>query len=166
VILHLYPEIQGLSWVAPAPGRAGLSTGAHSSERFRLRASQGYGPAAQALAAYPSTPASPSLAGSLDAYAQARELHQPAYATPWLLSADGPAWLNLFLPLQIQGRFGGVLLAESSIDALYDYSISADVSPRYATSLRNANGQVLAGSRVPRPKAATNSNSLTAWLGW
>jgi PAS domain S-box-containing protein len=166
VILHLYPEIQGLSWVAPASGRAGSPSGAQSSERFRLRASQGYGPAAQALTAQPIPQASPSLAGSLDAYVRARELHQPAYASPWLHSADGPAWLSLFLPLQVQSRFGGVLLAEYSIDALYDYSISADVSARYATSLRNANGQVLAGSRVPRPKAPTGGNGLTAWLGW
>jgi PAS domain S-box-containing protein len=165
VFLHLYPEIQGLSWITSAPGSTSASTSAQSSPNFQLRASLGYTPAAQALTAQPGTLAPPSLAGKiLAAYARARELHQPVYATPWLHSADGPARLDLVLPLQIQGRFAGVLLAEYSIDALYDYSISADVSARYATSLRTTSGQVLAGSRVPRP--SPKGGGPTSWLGW
>lgn len=172
VLLHLYPEIQGLSWVEPRPGPAAGSrrlapaSPVAPAERFKLRASQGYGPAALALAMQPfGTPPSQSVSSSVVAYAQAGELHQPVYAAP-LMSSDGPAWLNLFLPLQIQGRFAGALLAEYSIDALYDYSVSADISARYAISLRNASGQVLAGSRAPLRRATTNGNSITAWLGW
>lgn len=145
-LLSQYPELQGLSWI---------------DERRRLRVAQG----------------NPSLAYSLvnntqrgetstakpneteNAYALARELRQPIYvqrnATP-----DGTALLELHLPLHTRTRFAGVLLAEYSLDALYRYGVPSEVSARYAVSLRDSRGEVLAGSN------ASNRNRTGPWLGW
>jgi PAS domain S-box-containing protein len=146
VLVRQYPELQGLSWI---------------DERMRLRAMQGQASLAQSLVAglSPPTalPAKPSETGN--AYALARELRQPIYvqhsATP-----DGAALLELHLPLQTRTRFAGVLLAEYSLDALYRYGVPAEVSARYAVSLRDSRGDVLAGSSAPKRNRASTS------LGW
>ena len=146
VLLTQYPELQGLSWV---------------DERRRLRSANGNPSLAQTLASAPAhgsaSPAKPSE--TENAYALARELHQPIYvqrnATP-----DGNALLELHIPLFSRTKFVGVVLAEYSLDTLYRYGVPSEVSARYAVSLRDSRGEVLAGSIAPR---RTRASQLLPW---
>lgn len=145
-LLAQYPELQGLSWV---------------DERRRLRAFTGNPSLAQSLANASAhggvRPAKPSE--TENAYALARELHQPIYvqrnATP-----DGNALLELHIPLFSRTNFVGVVLAEYSLDTLYRYGVPSEVSARYAVSLRDSRGEVLAGSIAPR---RTRASQLLPW---
>ena len=146
VLLTQYPELQGLSWV---------------DDRLRLRASQGNPTLAVGLTSGGgrggALPGKPS--DTENAYALARELRQPIYvqraATP-----DGTALLELHLPLQTRTRFAGVVLAEYSLDTLYRYGVPAEISARYAVSLRDSRGEVLAGSSAPK------RSRTGPWMGW
>ena len=51
-------------------------------------------------------------------------------------------------------RFSGMLLAEYSIEGLYRYGIPAELGARYAISLLDAEGALLAGSAIRTPPAA------------
>ena len=62
--------------------------------------------------------------------------------------------LQLHIPLTFRARFAGVLLAEYSVDGLFRYGVPAEVSARYAVSLRDANGALLAGTNIPIRTAA------------
>jgi PAS domain S-box-containing protein len=145
-LLTQYPELQGLSWL---------------DERRRLRAAHGNPSLAHSLTNSPARagarPEKPS--DTENAFALARELRQPIYvqrsATP-----DGTALLELHLPLYSRTRFSGVLLAEYSLDTLYRYGVPSEVSARYAVSLRDSRGEVLAGSSAPK------RNRAGQWLGW
>jgi len=146
VLLNQYPELQGLSWV---------------DERLRLRASQGNATLAQGLAQGAARngvrPTQPTE--TENAYALARELRQPIYVQR-AASPDGTALLELHLPLHTRTSFAGVVLAEYSLDTLYRYGVPAEVSARYAVSLRDSRGEVLAGSSAPK------RTRTGPWMGW
>jgi PAS domain S-box-containing protein len=146
VLLNQYPELQGLSWV---------------DERMRLRASQGNPTLALGLTQGATRngvrPAKPTE--TENAYALARELRQPIYVQR-AASPDGTALLELHLPLHTRTSFAGVVLAEYSLDTLYRYGVPSEVSARYAVSLRDSRGEVLAGSSAPR------RNRTGPWMGW
>ncbi len=141
-----YPELQGLSWI---------------DERKRMRASQGHATLATGLVNSParSADALEKPGETENAFALARELRQPIYVQR-AASPDGSALLELHLPLHSRTRFVGVLLAEYSLDALYRYGVPSEVSARYAVSLRDSRGDVLAGSSAPK------RNRAGQWLGW
>lgn len=146
VLVAQYPELQGLSWL---------------DERHRVRAAQGNNSLAQSLSN--ATTRSGALPGrpseTENAYALARELRQPIYvqrnATP-----DGSSILELHIPLYSRTHFAGVVLAEYSLDTLYRYGVPPEVSARYAVSLRDSRGEVLAGSIAPRRNRASQ---LLSW---
>ncbi|HBH40135.1 MAG TPA: PAS domain-containing sensor histidine kinase, partial [Curvibacter sp.] len=146
VLLNQYPELQGLSWI---------------DERLRLRASQGNPTLALGLAQGATRngirPAKPTE--TENAYALARELRQPIYVQR-AASPDGTALLELHLPLHTRTSFAGVVLAEYSLDTLYRYGVPSEVSARYAVSLRDSRGEILAGSSAPR------RNRAGPWMGW
>jgi PAS domain S-box-containing protein len=71
--------------------------------------------------------------------------------------------LQLVIPLQEPGRFGGALMAEYSVDGLYRYGIPTEISARYAVSITDAKGAVLAGVR---PDAKKLSNRLPDWISY
>jgi PAS domain S-box-containing protein len=146
VLLAQYPELQGLSWV---------------DERRRLRSSSGNAALAQSLtnaSGYGSLSAA-KPGESESAFALARELHQPIYAQR-AASPDGSALLELHIPLFRRTQFVGVVLAEYSLDTLYRYGVPSEVSARYAVSLRDSRGEVLAGSIAPRRNRA---GQLLSW---
>jgi PAS domain S-box-containing protein len=146
-LLGQYPELQGLSWL---------------DERRHLRASAGHATLALALT-QPGTRNEQAgerpTGDSEQAYALARELRQPIYAQR-VASPDGMALLELHIPLTPHGRFAGVLLAEYSLDTLYRLGVPPEVSARYAVSLRDSRGEILAGSSAPRRSRASQL------LGW
>jgi PAS domain S-box-containing protein len=66
--------------------------------------------------------------------------------------------LQLQVPLDNQGRFGGVILGEYSLDALLRLGIPPEVSARYAVSLIDDQNLTLAGNTAP-PR-----NTMARWL--
>jgi PAS domain S-box-containing protein len=145
LLINQYPELQGLSWV---------------DDRRRLRASQGVAILAQGLTATESRPGDlpRQPTDTENAYTLARELRQPIYAQRNVSSEA--ALLELHLPLQTGRRFVGVLLAEISLDALYRFGVPSEVSARYAVSLRDSRGGILAGTAAPRRTHAVQ------WMAW
>jgi PAS domain S-box-containing protein len=89
-----------------------------------------------------------------NAYSLARDLKQPVYVQRNAAS-DGSALLQLHIPLSNRSQFAGVVMAEYSVDSLYRYGVPADVSARYAVSLLDSKGAVLAGSSIPKRNPAT-----------
>ncbi len=80
----------------------------------------------------------------------ARELGQPIYSQH--PATDAPATLQLHIPLNDKVRFSGVLLTEYSVDGLYRYGVPTEVAARYAISLLDGNGALLAGTSIVAPR--------------
>ncbi|HSV53328.1 MAG TPA: PAS domain S-box protein [Burkholderiaceae bacterium] len=137
-----YPELQSITWI---------------NERRRVIASQ------QA----PSFPtAQKRLTGEVlrvgdteATYSLARDLRQPVYSQP-TASSDFSDTLQLHVPMFDLAKFSGVVLAEYSLDGLLRYGIPSEVSAKYAVSLLDGKGALLAGSVVPPRNPAT---TLVPW---
>ena len=142
-LVSQYPELQAITWI---------------DERGRIRASH----------------AAPTLAGSqvrvagevlrkdvtADNFSLTRDLQQPVYAQPAASTDDAVPLLQLHVPLNVQGKFGGVVLGEYSIDSLLRYGTPTEVLARYAVTLLDEKQQVLAGTPLPpRSRAAQ-------WVPW
>jgi len=80
-------------------------------------------------------------------YALARELRQPVFSQP-NAGGDPSEMLQLHIPLFDQGLFAGTVLGEFSIDSLLRYGVPTEVGARYAVSLRDAKGKLIAGNQV------------------
>lgn len=87
-------------------------------------------------------------------YALARELRQPVFSQPEA-GREPPSVLQLHIPLFDQGLFAGVVLGEFSIDGLLRYCIPPEVSARYAVSLLDGKGGLIAGNTVNLREGAT-----------
>lgn len=76
-----------------------------------------------------------------------RDLGQPVYAQP-SVGDDGapPPLLQLMVPLSANGAFGGVVLAEYSVDSLLRYATPTEVLSRYAVTFVDSSHHVLAGT--------------------
>ena len=127
-LVSQFPELQTITWI---------------DDRRRFKA--GY--------AAPSVhPAQQHLIGDVlrpgdieSNYALARELRQPVFSQP-AAGGDPPAMLQLHIPLFDQGLFAGVVLGEFSVDGLLRYGMPSEVQARYAVSLLDAKGKVIAGN--------------------
>lgn len=86
----------------------------------------------------------------------AREVMLPIY-TPVQRPANAQpkeAVVQLVLPLIDKARDHGVLVVDYSVDALFRYGVPGEITSRYAVSLRDASGQLLAGSEIPQRRLA------------
>jgi PAS domain S-box-containing protein len=127
-LVSQFPELQTITWI---------------DDRRRFKA--GY--------AAPSVhPAQQHLIGDVlrpgdieSNYALARELRQPVYSQP-VAGGEPAAMLQLHIPLFDQGLFAGVVLGEFSVDGLLRYGMPSEVQARYAVSLLDAKGHVIAGN--------------------
>jgi hypothetical protein len=135
-LVSQYPELQALTWI---------------DERRRIKASY----------AAPSVhPAQQRSIGDVlrpgETESQLRAGARPAAAG--VLAAGGrrrpSGLLQLHVPLADQGKFAGVILGEYSIDSLLRYGVPPEVSARYAVSLLDGKGRVLAGSHCRRGPGA------------
>ncbi|MGZ5182071.1 MAG: PAS domain-containing sensor histidine kinase [Ramlibacter sp.] len=137
-----YPELQALTWI---------------DDHRRLKASY----------AGPSLPVQQQrVAGDVlrageteSTFTLVRDLQQPVYSQPTGGTEPVPL-LQLHVPLAEQARFAGVVLAEYSIDSLLRYGVPAEVTARYAVSLVDAKGRLLAGQTLPPRGSATR---LLSW---
>ena len=137
-MLNQYPELQGMAWI---------------DERRRVKSAIGTAVlvASQLSAGIDAVPRNDTMSG----FVIARESKQPAYVQPIGTPNDTP-FLQMHLPLTDRARFSGVLLAEYSVDGLYRYGVPTEVTSRYAISLLDAKGDLLAGTAIPAPKAVKN----------
>lgn len=128
-LISQYPELQAITWI---------------DERRRIRASQ----AAPTLTSGELRSAGEVLkpGDTADTFGLARDLQQPVYAQPAASPENSAPLLQLHTPLNNQGRFSGVVLGEYSIDSLLRYGTPTEVLARYAVTLLDNNGQVLAGT--------------------
>jgi PAS domain S-box-containing protein len=92
-------------------------------------------------------------------YSLARDLQQPVYSQP-IAGPDSSGILQLHVPLADQGKFGGIILGEYSIDGLLRYGVPTEISAKYAVALLDGKNRVLAGTSVP-PR-----NPATQFLPW
>nr|WP_295773419.1 PAS domain-containing sensor histidine kinase [Rhodoferax sp.] len=140
-MLNQYPELQGLAWVDERR-RVKSALGTAVLVGNQLNAGNAGGDSAQR---------NETLGGFL----AARELQQPVYVQPLGTDHETPL-LQMHLPLTDRTRFAGVLLAEYSVDGLYRYGVPTEVTARYAVSLQDAKGSLLAGIAIPAKKTVKN----------
>ncbi|WP_427912022.1 PAS domain-containing sensor histidine kinase [Ramlibacter sp. MMS24-I3-19] len=141
-LVNQYPEMQALTWI---------------DERRRIKATY----------AGPSLPVQQQrLAGDVlrfgeteSTFGLVRDLQQPVYSQPVGGSEPVPL-LQLHVPLADQSRFAGVVLAEYSIDSLLRYGVPSEVTARYAVSLLDGKGRLLAGQSLP---ARGSDSRLLSW---
>ncbi len=132
-----YPELQVVSWI-DARTRIIASYAAPNVSGTQLRI------AGERLTRGSDTESSFSLA---------RDLRQPVYALP-TYPGDTPSALQLHTPLSDRGQFSGVVLAEYSGDGLLRFGLQPETAAKYAVSLTDANGALIAGNALPvRPSA-------------
>jgi PAS domain S-box-containing protein len=141
-MLNQYPELQGLAWI---------------DERRRVKSAIG---TAVLLSGQLNTdPDTVPRNDTIGGFMMARESQQPAYIQPLGTPTDTP-FLQMHLPLTDRARFSGVLLAEYSVDGLYRYGVPTEVTSRYAISLQDAKGGMLAGTTIPPQKTV---KTLLPW---
>jgi len=102
-----------------------------------------------------------------NSYGLARDLMQPVYAqTVMKRSKEGTqlsAVLQLHTPLtDNNGRFNGVVMGEYSIEGLLRYGVPTEIEAKYAVSLLDSEGQILAGQSIPKRTQIWN---LQTWTG-
>eukprot|EP01036_Dinobryon_divergens_P046306 gene46307-61925_t len=97
-----------------------------------------------------------------NAFALARELRQPVYSRP-LQGANNnntAPTLQILVPLDEQGKFGGVVMGEYSIDGLLRFGVPTEITAKYAVTLVDDKSRVLAGN-MPPPR-----NPVVRLLPW
>ena len=88
----------------------------------------------------------PMHADSMDgAFELVRDLRQPLYTQP-LGTSQRDKSIMLLIPLNEQGRFSGVVLAEYSVDGLLRFGVPPEVTARYAVALVSETQELLAGT--------------------
>ncbi len=96
-------------------------------------------------------------------YGLARDLRQPVYSRP-LNPTDSSDYnaptLQVLVPLDEQGKFGGVIMGEYAIDGLLRFGVPTEVTAKYAVTLVDDKNRVLAGNPAPLRNSAT---SLLPW---
>jgi len=151
-LVQQYPEYQALSWVDER--RQILSTHKASSLLHH-----------QMLRAGDALP----LGDTETHYSLARDLMQPIYGViePETQREGVLPMLQMHTPLTNEkGQFSGVLMAEYTLEGLLRYGIPTEILAKYAISLVNPEGQILAGQTIPErnhalgalpwPRAASN----------
>ena len=96
-------------------------------------------------------------------YGLARDLRQPVYSRPLnpTESSDYNApTLQILVPLDEQGKFGGVIMGEYAIDGLLRFGVPTEVTAKYAVTLVDDKNRVLAGN-LPPPR-----NTAARLLPW
>lgn len=135
-LVNQYPELQAITWV----DEYGRIKGTHPTPSLPTELIRLPGQVLQG----------DETAQTFDGV---REQQQPVYAQQTAQHSQPVPLLQLQVPLNIQGRFNGVVLAEYSVDGLMRYGTPTEVLARYAITFLDANGQVLAGTPLaPRPR--------------
>ena len=134
-LVNQYPELQAVSWI-DSKRRVKVAYVSASANAAQVRG------AGQLL-----------KPGETDGtYGLAQDLRQPVYSRPLnpQASSDYNApTLQLLVPLDNQGKFGGVIMGEYSIDGLLRFGVPTEVAAKYAVTLEDDKNNVLAGNLPP-----------------
>nr|WP_228530099.1 PAS domain S-box protein [Diaphorobacter caeni] len=144
-LISQYPELQAVTWI---------------DERLRIRASH----AAPTLSSSQLRVVGETIkrGDTADTFSLARDMQQPVYSQPIGSRNDVPPLLQLQVPLASQGKFAGVVLSEYSIDNLLRYGTPTEVLARYAVTLLDSNGQILAGTPLEPRRTALITRDVRA----
>ena len=106
---------------------------------------------------------------SENSYSLARDLMQPVYSQEddGSLSIGSPGAgqennarnvvLQLHTPLtNSQGRFNGVVMAEYAVESLLRYGVPTEILAKYAVSLLDSEGNLIAGQSIPKRTSIWN----------
>jgi PAS domain S-box-containing protein len=106
---------------------------------------------------------------SENSYSLARDLMQPVYSQEddGSLSIGSPGVgqenyarnvvLQLHTPLtNSQGRFNGVVMAEYAVESLLRYGVPTEILAKYAVSLLDSEGNLIAGQTIPKRTSIWN----------
>lgn len=84
-------------------------------------------------------------------------MQQPIYVQGLAHKGEAAPLLQLHVPLAQDGRYIGELLGEYSVDSLLRYGTPTEIMARYAMTMLDSRGQVLAGTPLtPRKQNATD----------
>jgi len=133
-LVNLYPELHGLTW---------------SDERRRIRVD--YHSANQPAPAQKTDETVDGSAQAVDNFALTREWLIPIYSKPQVRPGLDST-LELHLPLIEKAKFKGTLMALYSVDAMFRYGIPNEINAKYAISLQDEQGQLLAGTTMSEGK--------------
>ena len=142
-LISQYPELQAVTWI---------------DERMRIRATH----AAPTVTSGQLRVMGEEIKRSetADIFMLARDMQQPVYSQPVSIKDEAPPLLQLQVPLSSQGKFAGVVLGEYSIDSLLRYGTPTEVLARYAVTLLDSKGNVLAGTPLaPRHGAFISTDN-------
>ncbi len=139
-LVQQYPELQSVHWI-------------DAKKRIKM----GYtSPSAQAKVAGDSI----KWATVDTTFGLARDVRQPVYSTPFDTGTGTFSLLQVHVPLADAGRFNGVVVGEYQIDGLMRYAVPTEIGAKYAVSLLDDKGQLLAGNTTP---ARTVAAKLLPW---
>ena len=133
-LVNLYPELHGLTW---------------SDERRRIRV--GYHSAHLPTPAQKTDETANGSAQAVDNFALTREWLIPIYSKPQVRPGLDST-LELHLPLIEKAKFKGTLMALYSVDAMFRYGIPNEINAKYAISLQDEQGKLLAGTIMSEGK--------------
>jgi PAS domain S-box-containing protein len=92
-------------------------------------------------------------AGDTDGtYGLARDLRQPVYSRPLNPKSSSnynAPTLQVVIPLDDQGKFGGVVMGEYAIDGLLRFGVPTEITAKYSITLIDDKSVVLAGDVPP-----------------
>jgi len=127
-LIGQYPELQAITWIDET-GRilASHATPTITSAQVRVAGEVLHKGETQAV------------------FALSRSTQQPVYSQPSLADGESVPLLQLQVPINAQGNFAGVVLGEYSVDNLLRYGTPTELLARYAMTLLDAKGKVLAG---------------------
>ena len=134
-LVNQYPELLAVTWI---------------DAKRRIKASYA---SASANAAQSRAAGEPLKAGDTDGtYGLARDLRQPVYSRPLNLQSSSnynAPTLQILIPLDDQGKFGGVVMGEYAIDGLLRFGVPTEITAKYAVTLIDDKNKILAGDFPP-----------------
>jgi PAS domain S-box-containing protein len=143
------PELTHLSWV----NAQRAPRGSHLAFTYPL------GPGGVVPA--PTLPQEGSTAESELSFRAARDSRVPAYSRAFA-DATGAQVFQLHVPLMDRTVFGGVLVAEYSLEALLRHFVPADVSQRHVVAIVNERREQLAATVTPMPGQTVAQASIVS----
>ncbi|CAB5678751.1 Sensor protein fixL [Comamonas aquatica] len=137
VLVTQYPELQVLTWV-DRDGRIITSYAAPTVPREQLR--------------MPAERLGNDSAG--ESFQQVKDSYQSVYHQPVVVPGQNPPLLQFHAPVMGTSSFGGTVMAEYSVDSLMRYATPSELLARYAITMTDAQGVLIAGTPLKRPHTA------------